>query len=181
VKSFQLISTRPLDTQYDIDAKLPAGTTKALFRVMLRSLLIERIGLVIHQETRTMPVYVMLPAKGGVKLRAAANSSGVPRLERAPGRGHLAVYATNAGLKEIAGLMEDVSRRPVIDKTLLAGSYDFQFEYSSFDGPDVDDDAPAAPPFLSAIQHKLGLVLTPARGPVEVLVVDKWNAIPTAN
>lgn len=40
-------------------------------RLMLRTLLAERFNLVVRQETRTAPVFELMPAAGGIKFAAA--------------------------------------------------------------------------------------------------------------
>ena len=71
--------------------------------------------------------------------------------------------------------------RIVVEKTGLAGNFDINLEWP----PDetqamrVTQDAPPVPPFaagapsiFTAIQEQLGLKLEPARGLVEILVID---------
>jgi uncharacterized protein (TIGR03435 family) len=81
--------------------------------------------------------------------------------------------------------LSDLTGRPVIDKTGLTGLYDFTLKYSpelgrvagplGFLGPGapaaVTD--PDAPSLFAALQEQLGLKLEHARGPVEVVVIDK--------
>ena len=73
----------------------------------------------------------------------------------------------------------------MIDKTGLTGLYDFSIKYAP-DGryagplapppgaptPPVDPDAPG---FITALQEQLGLKLESARGPVEVMVIDRFE------
>jgi len=54
---------------YSITARIPAGTTKDQFNAMLRNLLVERLGLVAHHETRQIPGYDLTLAKNGPKLK----------------------------------------------------------------------------------------------------------------
>ena len=76
--------------------------------------------------------------------------------------------------------------RPVIDKTGLTGLYDFSLKYAPELGrnagplgqlpgappPPIDPDAPSLP---AALQEQLGLKLEGARGPVEIVVIDKFE------
>jgi uncharacterized protein (TIGR03435 family) len=73
--------------------------------------------------------------------------------------------------------------RHVRDRTGLAGAFDLVVEWSR--SSDVvptpsnePDDAP--PPFIEALRRQLGLKLTSAKGPVDVLVVDRIER-PTEN
>lgn len=83
--------------------------------------------------------------------------------------------------------------RPVIDKTGLPGRFDIHLEFArdvqqatpvfgEHDGPDAPAPPPegAGPSIFTAVQEQLGLKLLPAKGPVEVLVVDRV-ARPTEN
>ena len=72
--------------------------------------------------------------------------------------------------------------RPVLDRTQLAGTFDFAVEWSQ------QTSAPAAasrtespgPTLQQALQDQLGLKLVPATGPVEALVIDHIEG-PTPN
>lgn len=70
VKGFQVTGPAWLDSQrFDIVAKVPQGATKEQFRQMLQNLLAERFKMVIHKETKEVPVYEMLEGKSGVKMK----------------------------------------------------------------------------------------------------------------
>ena len=56
-------------TGYNINAKIPPGTTKDQFRLMLQAMLEDRFKLKLHHETRSIPAYNLVVAKGGLKLR----------------------------------------------------------------------------------------------------------------
>ena len=94
--------------------------------------------------------------------------------------------ARNATMGELAALMQRAMLdRPVVDKTGLAGRYDFDLEWApdetQFGGeiPSASADAPN-PPLFTAIQQQLGLKLEATRGPVEAIVVDRAER-PSAN
>ena len=61
--------------------------------------------------------------------------------------------------------------RPVIDKTGLAGGFDFSIEWTPEDTSEVDN-RESGGAFFEALKNQLGLKLEPEKGPVEVLVID---------
>jgi uncharacterized protein (TIGR03435 family) len=69
-----------------------------------------------------------------------------------------------------AGTLTDQVKRTVIDKTGLAGDYDFSLKWSPEDGSEAESDT--APSIFTALPEQLGLKLQPAKDPVETLVVD---------
>jgi uncharacterized protein (TIGR03435 family) len=63
--------------------------------------------------------------------------------------------------------LERLTDRPVIDRTGLTGTYDYQLEWS------VDSDATGVgPTIFTAIQEQLGLRLEAVKAPVDTLVID---------
>jgi uncharacterized protein (TIGR03435 family) len=62
------------DQQYDLNAKVPAGTTKDQLKLMLQDLLRERFELMLHRVVQEFPVYDLTVAKTGSKLREDAAS-----------------------------------------------------------------------------------------------------------
>ena len=86
----------------------------------------------------------------------------------------------------MAGALTPLVGRPVIDKTGLTGSYyDFTLRWTpdlgggipglSPGGPGTPQPPadPDAPNLFTALQEQLGLKLENARGPVEVVVIDR--------
>ena len=70
--SFAILGPQSLlGSAYDIEAKLPLGTARDEFRLMLQQLLIERLSLAVHTEPREQVIYELVIAKGGPKLHAA--------------------------------------------------------------------------------------------------------------
>ncbi len=71
VKRYQISGPEWLSSaRFDINAKIPEGATKEDFGPMLQHLLAERFGLVVHHETKQMPVYdLVVFAKSGSKLK----------------------------------------------------------------------------------------------------------------
>ena len=82
--------------------------------------------------------------------------------------------SSGMGLQELAVALFNRSEttgvdRPVVDHTGLAGMFGFTLMFSSFDTvPHVSNN----PSIFTALREQLGLKLEPARGPVELLVID---------
>ena len=141
--------------RYDIIAKVPAGATKAQVNVMWQNLLKERFGVVLHHESKELPVAELTVAKGGSKLKETGdpniepftpnagplkvNTNGLPQMN---GSGAIvSIFPTANGanarmvakalsLPDIASRLAATLRRPVIDKTGLTGKYDFILEFT---------------------------------------------------
>jgi uncharacterized protein (TIGR03435 family) len=68
--------------RFDIAAKLPEGAKQEQVQEMVLSLLEERFKLAFHRGTREGPIYALVAAKGGPKLKPAsqsADAAGVPQ------------------------------------------------------------------------------------------------------
>ena len=73
VKQHQVVGPDWMKNQrFDILAKIPEGGTKEQVPEMIQGLLAERFGLTFHKETREQPVYGLLVAKGGPKLKESS-------------------------------------------------------------------------------------------------------------
>jgi uncharacterized protein (TIGR03435 family) len=221
---------------YQIDATMPAGTTKAQFQLMMQNLLVERFHLEVHRETRNFPGYDLVVAKDGPKLKESAPhsnaaDSGAPRTPRRAGDGVVilppgpqmltslgrAMIRVQAQEKQVADLTSGLGRliaqslggdpsdfaspkARVADKTGLTGKYDFTLEFSCEACSALDANLPFAPKGASdsavpsdpaagglpnifvAIERQLGLKLVKTKGiPLDVIVVDRVDKIPTGN
>lgn len=88
-------------------------------------------------------------------------------------------------IADLVSVLADLVSRPVIDKTGLTGMYDFTLRFApeSAGSPGIlrllsPGPPPAAvdtnaPSLSAALQEQLGLKLEGARGPVEVVVIDR--------
>jgi uncharacterized protein (TIGR03435 family) len=164
--------------EYDIDAVTAGGVPAAgNWKVMLQKLLADRFKLTFHHEQREMPVYALTVAKGGSKLKAAD-----PNEQNGSGCAHLGVCSfQNDPIEHFARWLQLVMDKPVVDKTGLAGAFDFtltwtpdesQFGSMGIRVPPAADNPNAPPGLFTAIQDQLGLKLEPAKIPAEVLVID---------
>ncbi len=170
---------------------------------MMQTILEDRFKLKIHRETRQGPVYELTLNKGTHKLKPLQEGSCVPSLighplaQLAPDQRRCRNMAARGGVEMeggtvtgLADLLGMVLDRPVIDKTGLTGLFVIHFVFSTdvaaAPRPAADDpDAPAggtpdARGIFQAIQEQLGLRLVPAKGPMDVLVIDHIER-PTEN
>ncbi len=154
---------------------------------MLRSLLADRFKLTFHREAKEFSIYELQVAKSGSKLKASSSPADQPAaLISTVYPQRIVLPARNATIGEFTSLLQRaVLDRPVVDKTGLAGRFDFDLEWAP-DETQFGGDVPVAPsdanqpPFFRAVQEQLGLRLEATRGPVEALVVDTAER-PTAN
>jgi uncharacterized protein (TIGR03435 family) len=164
--------------RFDILAKLDPGSpdkpvpsdTNAK-RKMVQALLAERFSLKLHEETRMLPAYGLVVAKGGSKLEISkANGKSI-----GAGRTHLTLEGLTMPL--IVEQLSQVAGRVVVDKTGLTDRYDLKLVWAADDAPAGENSAPS---LFTAVQEQLGLKLEPAKEPVPVLVIDHLD-LPTAN
>lgn len=152
---------------FDIAATAP-GASRAQMRAMMQSLLAERFHLAAHRETRELPVFHLVAGKGGPKLKATTSNRAGPSTQHNGGNTGGTVTATNVSMADLALLLSRDLKRPVFDKTGIAGRFDFTVQYSESGLP-------------AAIQDQLGLRVESAKDPVEVLVIDHIERRPTDN
>ena len=194
LKSYQLEGPDWLAAErFDIVATLPPGTTKEQFSLMLQKLLADRFQMAVHRETREMPIYALIAARNGPKLKESA--ADVPgATDPRPAGAWMAMGQVGGHKATMASLVDALSGqldRPVRDMTGLSGKYDFSLKFdpqdlmqSSTELPGTGKTAPDAPvesSLFTVIQNELGLKLDPRKGPVEILVVDRASREPIAN
>ena len=81
--------------------------------------------------------------------------------------------AHGCSISELASMLTGQFGRPVIDKTQLAGKYDFVLKYRGrWDRDRAADDMDPTLPMDQALREELGLKLEPSKGPVKMLVID---------
>jgi uncharacterized protein (TIGR03435 family) len=185
---------------YDIEAKPEDNTDQKHTWLMLQTLLADRFKLALHRETRELPVYVLTVAKNGFKLPAAKEAGCVsfppgtpPRY--VPGKvdcgyvsgpfsgykaGQLHIEGSKVHMADLIRVLALVLDRQVLDKTEFTGEFDLKLSFTSDEalrglgnsrGSRLPTD-PTHPNIFAALEEQLGLKLVPAKGPVEVLVID---------
>jgi len=173
-------------TTYDIVATAGKEVPVEETMRMLRPLLAERFHLAIHRETRELPLFALLVAKGGPKFKEPGDG-GERRMEPDSDGG---LSFKNYSMNDLAGWLTGLPpmELPVIDHTGLAGSFSFHANLfglakgadpgdlkRSMVGPDAVDTLRATLP------QELGLKLEEQKAPVEMLVIDHADKVPTAN
>lgn len=179
---------------FDVIAKVPDGTTPAKASLMLQVLLADRFGLVVHNDTRPMPRYVLSAGKGGSRLKPTSGSEnpGCQPKPQAGGGGapgdlasqpNIQVACHNLTAAEIADNLHQMAGgyldHDVIDATKLEGSWDFDLEWTSrgalaargADGISV----------FAAVEKQLGLKLELQDVPMTALVIEGVKRKPTPN
>jgi uncharacterized protein (TIGR03435 family) len=188
--------------RFDIQAKVNASDVPKLKDIMksdqrwqlVVQLLADRSNLKLHHETKELPVYALVIAKGGPKLKEAKPGETYPNGQAWPngGAGLMMMRRgkiTGQGVA-IAGLVTNLSElglgRTIVDKTGLAGKYDFTLQWTPDTAPPptaggAEGSQPVngaasqtdpGPSLFTALEEQLGLKLEPQKGPVDVIVID---------
>jgi bla regulator protein blaR1 len=151
--------------------------------LMMQSLLADRFQFKAHFETRDLPVYELVVAKGGSKLKEDADIT-----KRRLRVGNPLVLPASP-IQFLIGILEcnpEIGGREVVDKTGLTGSYDISLKWAPMQTAPAAGESTGAPSpdegasLFTAIEEQLGLKLVPAKAPSEVLVIDRIEQ-PTAN
>jgi uncharacterized protein (TIGR03435 family) len=194
---------------FDINARVPAGTTVEQFRVMLQNLLVDRFKLAVHHETRESAEYRLVVAKGGVKFKPAApkeesgadasqdpptakpfhfDEAGYPTF--APGEkgtkntfnGHSRMYEPRMTMAWLSAMLSGSLHATVTDATGLTGDYEISLYWILDSTPETAPANDAGPTLVQALQKELGLRLeTSSKGTKDILVVDHAEKVPAGN
>jgi uncharacterized protein (TIGR03435 family) len=165
-------------TRFDIQATTDGGTDaklramsseqdRMMKRRMVQRLLEDRFAMKLHRETRVLPAYDLVVAKGGSKLEASkANGKSI-------GMGRADFHAEGLTTDLIAEQLSRIAGRVVVDKTGLDGRYDLKLKWTPDDAVATEGSPPS---LFTAIEEQLGLQLKAAKEPVPVLVIDEIEA-----
>jgi len=177
--------------RWDIEAKAeegsippPTGRPDTTLGSMVQSLIEDRFQLRMHRETKEMPVYELFVAKGGVKMKLSADQTlpsflepGDPKPRGLIGVRRGSLEGQGVMLSSFIQVLSQQLGRSIIDKTDLKGLYDITLQWSPelVQGPGglTEPSDNSRPSFFTAVQEQLGLRLDSAKGPVEVLIIDR--------
>jgi uncharacterized protein (TIGR03435 family) len=171
---------------FDIDAKMDEDTAAAYKKLsrdekrsqheqMLQSLLADRFQLKFHHETRDLPIYELVTAKGGPKMTESPDKT---NSGWTMGRGSFAGKAVPID-SFVFSLANEVGRL-VVNKTGLAGNYEIDLKWTPDEmqasanpsGSGSTASSESGPSIFAALEEQLGLKLVSTKGPVDVIVVD---------
>jgi uncharacterized protein (TIGR03435 family) len=182
---------------FDVDAKVAGEDVEAMKKLtgrqrssMLQALLADRFKLKVHTETKTLPMYDLVIAKGGPKLTEvpAADLAADEKdpehpkhpylMQVGPGQFKGQAMSSQFIANQLAFMME----KTVTDKTGLKGKYDIDLKWTPEDAKSAGDDgsSESGASIFTAVQEQLGLKLVSTKGPVETLVIDHVE-LPTEN
>jgi uncharacterized protein (TIGR03435 family) len=150
---------------YDISAAPESAATHDEALEMIRTLLADRFYLALHRETKEVPILALTIAKGGARLAKSIDADEMHTSMHGAPHG----VTAHATMAHLARYLTNQLGRQVIDRTSLPGLFDFTLEFAP-EGNGAD--AIPGPSIFTALQEQLGLKLEPAKGPVEILVID---------
>jgi uncharacterized protein (TIGR03435 family) len=174
---------------FDISAKIADGATREQLPEMLQALLAERFKLAAHREDRQRSGFALVVDKGGPKFKVDDPST---NFMRGPNGRQLMAFGFSGhgllkGVMTMATLASNLSRQgygPVQDATGLTGKYDIDLTWTPDKAlePGASADVPAPEPDLfSALRESLGLKLERRSVPVQYVVIEHIERIPTEN
>jgi uncharacterized protein (TIGR03435 family) len=162
---------------FDITAKVlppdvgpPPKLTDTQLQAMIIPLLADRFHLKAHLEPKVLPVYDLIVAHGGPKLKldpseqtgSGWNIDGSDTMKILSGK--------SDSISDLADMLSGLAGRRVIDKTGLTGHADITLKWS--DDVAAEAGGPNVISIFTAIEEQLGLKLQPSKGPVDTLVID---------
>ena len=163
---------------YDVEGKTERPVTAAQLRFMLRTLLKEKLGLMLHRASKEMTVCILSTSKDGPKLHVS--EEGEMRVSSEGG----VLHFRGALLSRLDESVYMVVPYLILDETGLDGRFDFDLDYQrymetySMAGPGGRVDGTAA---VNKALAPLGLRADLERRPVEILVIDHVEKTPAAN
>jgi uncharacterized protein (TIGR03435 family) len=162
---------RSRETRFDIVAKTAGDASADVARQMLQRLLADRLRTELRREQRPFTFLALVPAKGGAKLTPAKEGETRPN-SGARGR----ITGEQMPMPVLASLLSRFEGQLVVDRTALTGRYQFSLQWTPDDAVNRD-----GPSLKEALEEQLGLRLESRREPLDVLVVNRADKVPTDN
>jgi uncharacterized protein (TIGR03435 family) len=176
------------DQCYDVVAKLPEGAAKEQIPLMLQALLVERFHMKAHLETRQDRVYALVVGKNGPHLKESTGQREQPGGVKLRNDGH--ILFTSATLASFSSAMSVLMARPVVNMTDIQGHFDITLNVTRedlggmnlpSDSTSADNPGNNASSSVFAAMQELGLNLVSRRAPIQHVVVDSAEKVPTGN
>jgi uncharacterized protein (TIGR03435 family) len=148
--------------KFDFIIKTPSKEGD-IARTWLRQAVEATFGLQAKRETRTVPVYILSSLQSAAGKFTPTVSTGGSSGQSGPGR----LQAINQPVSSLAGGLESNLRIPVFDETGLTNHYDYEVKWKE------EKEGEAKPEVIvQAVHDQLGLQLTLAHRPVEMVIID---------
>ena len=180
IKEYELSGPDWMDAiRFDVHAKMPDGSSEKQVPAMMQKLLADRFHMAMHRETRTLPVYELVLAKGGIKTHAP-DPKDEPKLQAdgshrmlgdVAGHGVISLSGREMTTADLAQLLSSAADRPVLDKTGLTGAYRFKMNWRDIETGSLSN----------ALEESLGLKLEARKAPLQMVVVDHVDRLPVGN
>src|SRR5215510_10611652 len=177
--------------RFDIIAKAANDTPQESLKSMLQAVLADRFKLVVHNDTKLMPSFVLTQGKAKHKLKEADPSGKIGcqtqplTVRTVDNRSIPQTISTcrnvtmEAFTKELRTIAGGYFTTAVIDATELKGSWDFDLKFTPKAlEPIAGGDAVS---IFDAVDKQIGLKLEERTLPRNVLVIDQVNRKPTDN
>lgn len=181
VKPFQVTGPEWMENvRFDITAKYPEDTKNSDRPAMLKTLLEDRFKLATHSESKEMPGYALVVAKGGLKIKPVEKGPGGTSSNGS--NNSITLKVTSIPMNDIADYLARRLGSTVIDSTGVKGVYTFELHWTLDDTNGAPADGGAAE--FAAVQEafgSLGLHLQAQKVPVQIVVVDHVERVPTEN
>jgi uncharacterized protein (TIGR03435 family) len=179
-----------LDEKFDIDARTapnaipqdaPILERNEQLRLMLQTLLADRFKLIVHKETKDLPIYAIVVAKNGPKLKPAKETCSAEHPCAGGGGPASGLIIRDGEVSRLADLLTVFMDRSVVDRTGIKGHFDIDlpsWNPSPQTGTQVILDGHEAAPnptdatIFTVVQEQLGLRIESTHGPVDLYVVD---------
>jgi uncharacterized protein (TIGR03435 family) len=161
---------------YDIVATLEPNTGKEKIPLLLQKLLEERFKLSVGYESKTVQTYALTVGPGGPKFDKATEDSPVANYNL-----HGAIQGTKMPTGMLAELLTRQTGLPVVDETGLTGPFVIKLKWEPEETRANGNSDPMGPSIYTALQEQLGLKLVSKKNPVEYLVVQHAERVPTEN
>ncbi len=181
---------------YRFDVATDEKASEDQIRMMFRSLLAERFKMVSHTAEKEVEGYALTVGKGGMKIKETRTEDPAPPLPETfrggksslsdfdgivaatiPEAGVISIVGRRVTMFQLCESLQRVMETAVWDDTGLKGTYYFEMRYGREDNPTLTD----LPTLPEVLQRTMGLKLEKRKGPIEMLVVESIEKVPTEN
>jgi uncharacterized protein (TIGR03435 family) len=176
--------------RFDVLAKAPPNTAPETAMPMLQALLADRFKLVVRQESKPVPAFVLSLGKGKPKMKVA-DGSGEPGCRPqpqtappAPGEIPQIHYSCrnvtmDMFVMQVHNYANGYLTRPATNSTELSGTWDFDLTWTGRGNLVAAGSAGVS--LFDAIDKQLGMKMEPKDLPMPVIQIVSVNRTPTEN